>query len=62
MKSLVQQHVRHTNSSLARRLLADWTSTQAAFLKIFPHEYRAALAEAEQQVTQHAHTSTTMQH
>ena len=46
MRSLIQRHVKFTGSKLARALLADWSSTQAAFVKVFPHEYKAALANA----------------
>lgn len=51
VRSLLQQHVRYTNSSLARSLLANWETTRTDFVKVFPHEFRAALAEAEQQVS-----------
>jgi len=45
--SLLQRHVRHTGSSVARAILADWQAAKSHFVKVFPHEYRRALAEAE---------------
>ena len=43
--SLVQRHLKYTGSAVARRLLADWPAAKAAFVKVFPHEYRRAIAE-----------------
>lgn len=51
VRSLMQQHVKLTGSDLARRLLADWETTRGSFLKVYPHEYRKALAAAEQEVS-----------
>lgn len=45
--SLLQRHVRHTGSTVARAILADWQAAKSRFVKVFPHEYRRALAEAE---------------
>ncbi|KAL6762553.1 hypothetical protein V8C86DRAFT_1824990 [Haematococcus lacustris] len=46
LKSLVQRHIKFTGSPLARRLLMNWDKEVKAFHKVFPHEYRRALAEA----------------
>ena len=45
--SLLQRHVKYTGSSVARAILADWQAAKSRFVKVFPHEYRRALAEAE---------------
>lgn len=47
VRSLLQRHSRYTASPKAKALLSDWKTTQAHFVKIFPHEYRRALGEAE---------------
>jgi hypothetical protein len=41
--SLVQRHLKYTGSAVARALLADWPTAKAAFVKVFPHEFRHAL-------------------
>jgi glutamate synthase domain-containing protein 3 len=45
VRELVENHARHTGSAQARRILADWSSLRAKFVKVFPHEYRRALGE-----------------
>ncbi len=47
VRSLLQRHSRYTGSPKAKALLSDWKTSQAHFVKIFPHEYRRALGEAE---------------
>lgn len=46
VKSLIQRHLKYTTSSLAAKLLADWPNTQKNFVKVYPHEYARAIAEA----------------
>jgi glutamate synthase (NADPH/NADH) large chain/glutamate synthase (ferredoxin) len=40
---LVQEHRRRTGSELAARILDDWQQAQLRFVKVMPHDYRAAL-------------------
>lgn len=47
VRSMMQRHVKHTGSPKARALLADWKNVQSHFVKVFPHEYRRAMKEAE---------------
>ena len=47
VRSLLQRHSRYTASPTAKALLSNWTTAQGHFVKIFPHEYRRALEEAE---------------
>lgn len=47
MKRLVTRHLRLTGSEVARRLLLNWERERRSFVKVFPHEYRRALAEEE---------------
>jgi glutamate synthase (NADPH/NADH) len=46
LRALVERHAELTNSTLAAALLADWRAASAAFVKVFPHEYRRALDES----------------
>ena len=47
VRSLMQRHVRHTGSPLAKSLLSKWETVQPHFIKVYPHEYRHAMEEAE---------------
>ncbi len=62
VRHLVQEHVRHTHSGHAQRLLTDWDATSSAFIKVFPHEYRRVLelgrARTESTVPQSLRAST----
>jgi glutamate synthase domain-containing protein 3 len=58
VRSLLQRHSRYTGSPKAKALLSDWKTTQAHFVKIFPHEYRRALGEAEKTKVHLASSST----
>jgi glutamate synthase domain-containing protein 3 len=43
VRELVQEHERRTGSQLAGRILDDWQRTQLHFVKVMPHDYRAAI-------------------
>jgi glutamate synthase domain-containing protein 3 len=43
VRELMQEHERRTGSRLAGRLLDDWQRAQLRFVKVIPHDYRAAL-------------------
>ncbi|MCB4756398.1 MAG: glutamate synthase large subunit [Elusimicrobia bacterium] len=45
LKDLIQKHAERTGSAVAVRLLQDWDRTRPMFVKVFPKEYRRALAE-----------------
>ena len=45
LKGLVEKHARYTGSLQARRILEDWATCRARFVKVMPHEYRRALTE-----------------
>jgi glutamate synthase domain-containing protein 3 len=45
LKALVEKHFRLTGSARAQMLLDQWERSRAAFVKVFPHEYRRALGE-----------------
>ena len=44
LRKLVENHYRYTGSPKAFELLADWPRALAQFVKVFPMEYRQALA------------------
>jgi glutamate synthase (NADPH/NADH) large chain len=50
LRGLLDAHFRHTGSFRAREILGDWANTRARFVKVMPHEYRRALAEAKTRV------------
>ena len=48
LKQLIEQHLHYTGSPKARpNILDDWDNYVSKFVKVFPHEYRRALAEGE---------------
>jgi len=45
LKQLLSEHNRWTGSRRARELLDNWEASRAKFVKVFPNEYKRALAE-----------------
>ncbi len=45
LRELVERHLRFTGSTLALALLDDWDAARGRFVKVFPNEYKRALAE-----------------
>jgi glutamate synthase (NADPH/NADH) large chain/glutamate synthase (ferredoxin) len=45
LKKLLEDHNRWTGSRRARELLDDWAHARNKFVKVFPNEYKRALAE-----------------
>ena len=45
LKKLLEEHNRWTGSKRARELLDNWAEARAKFVKVFPTEYKRALAE-----------------
>ena len=45
LKKLLEEHHRWTGSKRARELLDNWTVARTRFVKVFPNEYKRALAE-----------------
>ncbi|XP_039044582.1 glutamate synthase 1 [NADH], chloroplastic-like isoform X3 [Hibiscus syriacus] len=43
LKMMIQQHQRHTNSQLAREVLADFENLLPKFIKVFPRDYKRIL-------------------
>ncbi len=47
LKHLLEEHNRWTGSRRARELLDNWELSRTRFVKVFPNEYRRALAELQ---------------
>ena len=45
LKKLLEDHNRWTGSKRARELLDNWPQARSKFVKVFPNEYKRALAE-----------------
>jgi len=45
LKDLIQKHAQFTGSTVADRMLKSWDAVLPRFVKVFPQEYRRALAE-----------------
>jgi glutamate synthase domain-containing protein 2/glutamate synthase domain-containing protein 1/glutamate synthase domain-containing protein 3 len=45
LRSLVEEHLERTGSTVAARVLADWDGYLPQFIKVMPHDYKRALAE-----------------
>jgi glutamate synthase domain-containing protein 3 len=48
LKRLIENHRKYTGSKRAAEILEKWTQHRAKFVKVFPREYRRALAELAQ--------------
>ena len=48
LKRLLQDHNRWTGSKRARELLDNWSESRLKFVKVFPNEYKRALAERKE--------------
>jgi glutamate synthase (NADPH/NADH) large chain len=46
LRAWIQEHLERTGSSVAERVLADWSGSINSMVKVMPHDYRRALAEA----------------
>ncbi len=44
VRALVSEHARRTGSTVAERLLGQWSEQTPAFVKVMPRDYKAALA------------------
>ncbi|HJS78816.1 MAG TPA: hypothetical protein VJ778_15480, partial [Burkholderiales bacterium] len=48
LKRLIENHVRYTGSKRGAEILEKWSQVRPKFVKVFPKEYRRALAEMQQ--------------
>ncbi|KAL7214119.1 hypothetical protein ACSBR1_026520 [Camellia fascicularis] len=49
LRVMIQQHQRHTNSQLAREVLADFDNILPKFVKVFPRDYKRILASMKEE-------------
>jgi glutamate synthase (ferredoxin) len=47
VRSLLQRHLQHTGSPVAKRILERWDSCRPSFVKVMPHDYKRALERQE---------------
>jgi glutamate synthase (NADPH) large chain len=45
VKRMIERHARYTGSARAKQILDGWAEHRTRFVKVFPKEYRRALAE-----------------
>jgi len=45
LRELIERHLRFTGSTFALAILDDWDASRRKFVKVFPNEYKRALAE-----------------
>ena len=57
LKKLLEEHNRWTGSRRARELLDNWAVSRTRFVKVFPNEYKRALAEMYEREVEAASTS-----
>ena len=48
LKQLIGQHLDHTGSHIANRILNNWTDYRSKFVKVVPHDFKAALLKMHQ--------------
>ena len=48
VRNLIAQHLHHTNSEFAARLLGDWSGAVPLFVKVMPRDYKRVLAAQKQ--------------
>jgi len=51
LKKLIEDHHRYTGSLRAREILENWADARNRFVKVFPKEYKRALAEMQAKTT-----------
>jgi glutamate synthase (NADPH/NADH) large chain/glutamate synthase (ferredoxin) len=54
LRKLLEEHHRWTGSRRARELLDNWAQSREKFVKVFPNEYKRALAELHAKKSQQA--------
>jgi glutamate synthase (NADPH/NADH) large chain/glutamate synthase (ferredoxin) len=61
LKRLLEDHNRWTGSKRARDLLDNWAESRQKFVKVFPNEYKRALAEMHEREVAEASTGNNSQ-
>jgi glutamate synthase (NADPH/NADH) large chain len=50
LKTLVSDHLKYTNSEVAKHILDNWDDMLNHFVKVMPNEYRRALNELQEKM------------
>ena len=60
LRELIERHLRFTGSTRALAILDNWDALRGKFVKVFPNEYKRALAElhAQQLIARSAAAAT----
>jgi glutamate synthase domain-containing protein 2/glutamate synthase domain-containing protein 3 len=56
LENLIRKHVEHTGSALGKRILEHWADNLKHFVKVFPHDYKHALAKSKSAEYKHEMT------
>jgi glutamate synthase (NADPH) large chain len=57
LKSMIEAHIQHTDSAVAKRILEDWAYTCSQFIKVMPTDYKRALERLAREAAEAAPTS-----
>ncbi|KAF0726587.1 hypothetical protein Ae201684_015210 [Aphanomyces euteiches] len=60
LRDLLQQHIEHTQSTVASAILADWSRTQHNFVKVMPHDYKKVVESLSVQAPEEPAQQTVM--
>ena len=52
LKKLIENHLKYTNSAVAKSILDNWTKASQDFIKVMPTDYKAVLLSRKQQKTE----------
>ena len=52
LKQLITNHAQYTDSSVARRVLDNWTKTVPQFVKVYPTDYRRVVEQVAEAAAQ----------
>ncbi len=58
LEYLLRRHVEYTDSPLGKRILNRWSEMLPSFVKVFPHEYKKALAKSSERMKMPPMTET----
>ena len=47
LKAMIEKHLKHTGSTVAKGVLDNWDKTLAQFVKIYPRDYRRVVEEKQ---------------
>ncbi|PIW63815.1 MAG: glutamate synthase subunit alpha, partial [Candidatus Omnitrophica bacterium CG12_big_fil_rev_8_21_14_0_65_50_5] len=49
LKTLIERHYDHTNSTVARKMIMNWDQAIHQFVKVYPRDYRRVIEEARKE-------------